>query len=1527
MCSHQAGVRSKLERAAVLLSLAVSTIACSNESGLRRPAAEETLREPSVLAPGFQENLLLQGHVNPVGIRFVSAPGPLRAMVFEKGGKIYYYDDLSTQTTPAQAKLVADLGINTHDYWDRGMLGLAIAPNFPATPHLYVLTTLDQGNFWNDGCSDATGAGCVVSGRLSRLTLNPANPSLATTTEQPLLEARWCMQYPSHATGDLHFGDDGYLYASSGDGASFNFLDWGQVDGLVQGVLTKNACNDPGGLDAQGRLVLATSEGGQLRSQDLQTGGDATNYNGTILRMDVSGSLPVAPPTNPLVGKGTTNDDFIIATGLRNPYRFNVRRGTNEIWIADVGEGTYEELDRIADPGGSLENFGWPCFEGPDARFNGNALCDQVKAGAFAPSVSPQALVQPYFTYRHDQLVAPGDGCGTGGSSITGVAFNDKNVYPASYDGALFFADSTRRCVWSMRRGANGQPDATTRAPLVQGAAGRVVDLQMAANGRLYYVDFDGGKVFRIDNFAGNQPPQAVVTATPSNGPAPLQVQLSAAQSTDAENDALSFAWDLDGDGVYDDAQGPQPLITFVDPGLVNVSVLVTDTSNNSDTASVTLSVDNSAPVPTISSPQAGLSWSNGDVINFAGGASDAEDGSLGGSSLSWQLVMRHCASEPIPGTPEDCHDHPIQTFSGASGSFVAPDHTYYSYLLLRLTATDAAGLAVTTSVRLEPRAVQLHITSQPAGLRARIGEAPPVTTPTAAIKVLRNGQTTIAVDSPQVLGGRIYQFVSWSNGAQAVHVLQPTADTTLHAVFADAGQAPLCESVPLAVVGSAASSTESAETPASEAFDGINTQVCGVGGNRWSSQFSDPQWLYADLGADRHLSQVVLHWECAFASAFDVQVAPNGADPTNSAAYTTVYSTSNATGGSQTVGGLNTVGRYVRVYTRARGTAWGASLFEVELRGDPDPACTSSAGACGNSVVEAGEACDDGNAVNTDACTNACALPSCGDTICSASESCSSCASDCGTCSGRSIASNLEAETFDAMLGLQYEATTDVGGGQNAGWIAAGDYVQWNINVPTTGSYTVTSRSATWAATSLQVVLDGTVAATLSLPATYTGAGSQYQTWGSFTSSAFNMTAGLHTLRVAFTGANQNLNWIKVNTVGMPVCGNGALETGEACDDGNTTNTDACTNACAAARCGDAIVRTGVEACDDGNTTNTDACTNACAAARCGDAIVRTGVEACDDGNTTNTDACTNACSVPACGDTICSASESCSSCASDCGPCAGRSIASNLEAETYDGMLGLQYENTADVGGGQNAGWIAAGDYVQWNISVPTTGSYTVTTRSATWAATGLQVLVDGAVAATLNLPATYTGTGSRTQTWVSFASSAFNLTAGVHTLRIAFTSGNQNLNWIRVSPASAEPLLGNAAFNTDLAGWISYFMAPVGTAVWETGSARIAPASSGTDWWAQFFQSRTVAAGNYSLSVSAQAVSGTKTIAVFCEQDGGAFTGYGQATCNLTTAWSTCSVTCNNVPGTTPTKFGVKGGLSLTAFRIDNFVLTKL
>lgn len=116
------------------------------------------------------------------------------------------------------------------------------------------------------------------------------------------------------------------------------------------------------------------------------------------------------------------------------------------------------------------------------------------------------------------------------------------------------------------------------------------------------------------------------------------------------------------------------------------------------------------------------------------------------------------------------------------------------------------------------------------------------------------------------------------------------------------------------------ASSLENASFPASNATDG-NT------GTRWSSAFSDPQWLMVDLGGTATISQVVLQWETAFGKAFQIQTSP---DATN---WTTIFQTTTGTGGTQTLN-VSGTGRYVRMLGTVRGTQWGYSLWEFQVFG-----------------------------------------------------------------------------------------------------------------------------------------------------------------------------------------------------------------------------------------------------------------------------------------------------------------------------------------------------------------------------------------------------------------------------------------------------------------------------------------------------------------------------------------------------------------------------------------------------------------
>jgi glucose/arabinose dehydrogenase len=722
----------------------------------------------AALPPGFQESVAFSGLTNPTVVRF-SPDG--RVFVAEKSGLVKVFDNFSDTS----ATVFADLRTNTYNFWDRGMLGMALDPQFPTDPYVYVLYAYDADiggtapkygmpGATFDPCPTPPGAtedGCVVSARLSRLT---ATGNVMTGPEQVLLED-WCQQYPSHSIGQLEFGADGALYVSGGDGASFNFADWGQ-DGSPL-----NPCGDPpGGVGAA--LTPPTAEGGALRSQDLRTSGDPVTLDGAILR--VNPDTGAALPDNPLFAHADANARRIIAQGLRNPFRLAVRPGTNEVWLGDVGWGTWEEIDRIADPLGTVENFGWPCYEGAarQSGYDGANLniCENLYAAGAG------AVASPYFTYNHNAQVVPGETCPTGSSSIAGLAFYPGGPFPAAYDDALFFADYSRDCIWVMFAGGNGLPDPAARATF-QAPAANPVALQVGPDGNLYYADFDGGAIRRIEFFSANNPPTATATASPTTGPAPLTVQFDGTSSSDPDaGDTLTYAWDLDGDGAFDDSTAVRPTHTYTAAGTYTTRLRVTDSQGATDVSDpITITAGETPPTATISTPAPSTTWRVGQTIPFAGSATDAQDGTLPAAALSWSLILNHC--------PSNCHTHPLQSFPGvASGSFSAPDHEYPSHLELRLTATDSSGLTDTESLLLNPQTVVLTFQSQPAGLQLVVNGSSQ-TAPFARTVIL-GSTNSVSAPTPQAIGARSYAFVSWSDGGAQTHTLVANATATYKARY-----------------------------------------------------------------------------------------------------------------------------------------------------------------------------------------------------------------------------------------------------------------------------------------------------------------------------------------------------------------------------------------------------------------------------------------------------------------------------------------------------------------------------------------------------------------------------------------------------------------------------------------------------------------------------------------------------------------------------------------------------------------------
>jgi glucose/arabinose dehydrogenase len=714
----------------------------------------------ATLPAGFGEAIVFTGLTQPTAIKFARDG---RVFVAEKSGLIKVFDGL-TDTTPT---VFADLRTPVHNFWDRGMLGLELHPAFPTTPYVYVLYTLDApiggtpprwgtAGATTDGCPNppgATGDGCVVGARLSRLT---ASGNAMTGPEHVFVED-WCQQYPSHSIGSLAFGPDGALYVSGGDGASFNFADYGQDGSPV------NPCGDPP-VPLGGQQTPPTAEGGALRSQDVETSGDPVTMDGAVLRLDPE--TGAAMPDNPLVGGPTTDDDRIIAYGLRNPFRMTVRPGSGEIWVGDVGWTAWEEINRIPSPTDPVvENFGWPCYEGVGRQggYDGANLdiCESLYS-------RPGAVAAPFYTYNHSAKVVAGETCPTGSSAIAGLAFYEGGDYPPEYQGALFFADYNRDCIWAMLPGANGDPDPNNRVTFVAGAA-NPVQLTVGPGGDVFYPDFDGGTIRRIQ-FHG---PTAVATADTTGGGVPLDVQFNASGSRDPDPaDVLTYAWDLDGDGQLDDSSDVAPTFTYTAAGSYTVRLRVTDPQGLSDQAILTINVSNSAPTATIATPTPLLTWQVGDRISFSGSATDPEQGVLPASALTWTLVMQHC--------PSDCHEHTIQSFEGvATGSFSAPDHEYPSYLQLRLTARDAGGLGGTDRVDLQPQTVTLSFASSPTGLQLTVGAA----TQAAPFgrTVIVGSANSVSAPSPQTSSGTEYAFSSWSDGGEASHTIVAPATATAY--------------------------------------------------------------------------------------------------------------------------------------------------------------------------------------------------------------------------------------------------------------------------------------------------------------------------------------------------------------------------------------------------------------------------------------------------------------------------------------------------------------------------------------------------------------------------------------------------------------------------------------------------------------------------------------------------------------------------------------------------------------------------
>lgn len=376
---------------------------------------------PAIAVPPDDLQLVpvISGLSSPVAIRH-AGDGSGRLFIVQQGGIISIWDGTTLLPTP-----FLNITTSVDSGGEQGLLGLAFHPNYASNGYFYVNYTYDPG----PGL-DRT--------RIARYSVSAGNPDVADPSETVLMEIE--QDFANHNGGDIHFGPDGYLYIGMGDGGS-----GGDPNNRAQDLT-----------QLLGKMLRIDVDGATRAGRGVITGcGLQANY-----------SIPL---DNPFVGNGNACDE-IWAYGVRNPWRFSFDRITGALFIGDVGQGVWEEIDFQASTSPGGENYGWRCYEGTH-EYNTNGC-----SGPF---------VDPILEYQHL----------SGRNSITGgYAYRGHGI--AGFDGTYLFADFTTGEIWFATQ--NGGWSATVWANTSLGISSFGED----EDGELYVADLFGGTVSRFESLS-----------------------------------------------------------------------------------------------------------------------------------------------------------------------------------------------------------------------------------------------------------------------------------------------------------------------------------------------------------------------------------------------------------------------------------------------------------------------------------------------------------------------------------------------------------------------------------------------------------------------------------------------------------------------------------------------------------------------------------------------------------------------------------------------------------------------------------------------------------------------------------------------------------------------------------------------------------------------------------------------------------------------------------------------------------------
>ena len=601
------------------------------------------------------------------------------AMAFAPDGRLFVCEQAGRLRVIKNGTLLPTpfVTVSTRGDNELGLLGVAFDPDFAGNGYVYVYYTATQRV---DGTPD-------LNHRVSRFT---AGGDVAVAgSERVLLEI-------------LDDSDGNYWH----NGGALRF-------------------------SADGKLLIAVGDRSQREKAEL-----LTSLQGKLLRMNPDGTIPT---DNPFYATATGLNRLIWAYGLRNPYTFDVQPGTGRVFINDVGNATWEEINE----GAAGAFFGWDNSEGPTTMPGHRA---------------------PLYAYANDAATC----------AIVGAAFyNPPSVtFPAEYTGRFFFADHCGRWI-RMLDPADGNA-VTTFATQTDTLP---ADLEVGPDGSLYYLARGTAAIRRISYTAGGTAP--VITSQPADQtitvgqPVTFMVTASGAGP-------LAYQWQRDSADIAGATSSTYRVnaVAMSDTGAL-FRCRVSNTQGSVFTRNATLTVtENRAPVAAIATPAENTTYVAGQAIAFSGTATDPEDGALPPSAFTWRVDFHH-----------DTHTHPHMpaTSGSSSGTFTPPktgETATNVWFRIHLSVVDSSGLTHEVFRDVLPRLSRLTLATNPPGLAVSVDGGPAQASPVSFDAVA--GMTrTIGTSSPQTSGAQTWYFASWSDDGLMEHaVAVPTAATTYTATF-----------------------------------------------------------------------------------------------------------------------------------------------------------------------------------------------------------------------------------------------------------------------------------------------------------------------------------------------------------------------------------------------------------------------------------------------------------------------------------------------------------------------------------------------------------------------------------------------------------------------------------------------------------------------------------------------------------------------------------------------------------------------